>query len=226
MTQPNIKILHEDSNHVYISWNFMYFSPPPTVDFKTGKYNLPHNQIKMSFNSLAYYPSMSKLDKLKRSSLESEYGIRSDHFKNIYKNLKRNKEFFLDLRDIAASIPNIGIKITKEDKEATPHYVIPINNFNNVYNVVVIYTNNDKIPLILSATNHNSVTFMSDVNTEKQKINVFSNINERFCLDINKKIYLAYLVLDYESLFYLCTKYIPCLSLIPKQTVTKSFQIH
>jgi len=88
----------------------MYLSPPPTINFKTGEYVLPHNQIKMSFNSLIYYPSMSKLDKIKRSSLTSECGIRSDNFKTMYKDLNRNKENFLDLRDIAASIPNIGIK--------------------------------------------------------------------------------------------------------------------
>lgn len=226
MTQPDIKTLHKDTKHVYISWNFMYLSPPPTVDYKTCRYTLPHNKIKMSFNSLTNYPSMTKLDKIKRSNLESELGIRSDQFKNVYKELKRNKEFFLDLRDMANSIPNIGIKITKEDKDNTPHYVIPINKFNNVYNVVVMYTNNDKIPLILSATNHNSITFMSNIDVEKKRLNIFGNVHERFCIDINQKLCLTYLVLDYETLFYLCTKYIPCLSLVLKPTPTRSFQIH
>jgi len=54
--------------------------------------------------------------------------------------------------------------------------------------VVVIYVNNDKIPLILSATTHNSITFMSNINTSKRKLNLFNSINNRFCLDINKKL--------------------------------------
>lgn len=228
MAQPNINVLHEDTEHIYISWNFMYFSPPPTVNFKTGKYTLPHNQIKMAFNSLISYPVITKLDKIKRSSLDSELGIRSDHFKNIYNDLKRNKTLFLDLKEIANSIPNIGIKITKEDKESTPHYIIPINKFNNVYNVVVMYVNNYKIPMILSAMNHTSITFISNIDAAKKKINVFGNIQERICL--NKKLCLAYLVLDFETLFYLCTKYVPCVSLILKPNFgsnpIKNFQIH
>lgn len=216
MTTPDINILKNDKTHTYISWNFMYFSPPPTVNYINGKYTLPHNEIKMVFNSLTYYPAISKITKIKLSSLDSELGIRSDHFKDIYKDKKINKELFLNLRDIANSIPNIGLKITKGDKDNTPHFIIPINKFNNVYSIVVIYTNNDKIPKILGNTNHNVVTLMCNIDVGKRRINLFNNVSEKLCLDQKQKIQLAYLTLDYETLFYLCTKYMPCLDLIPK----------
>ena len=47
----------------------------------------------MLFNSLIQYPDLSRLDKVKLSDLDTELGIRSDHFKEIYKNKKKNKEF-------------------------------------------------------------------------------------------------------------------------------------
>ena len=235
MTNPDINILREDINNVYISWNYFYFSPPTTVNYRTGNYELPNTSIKMCFNSLTHYPSMTKLDKIKRSSLDSELGIRSDHFKHIYVDLKRNKNTFLDLKEIANSIPNIGFKIDKKDRETTPRFIIPINKHNNIYNVVVIYANNDKIPRILSKTNHNVITFMSRIDNRKNKINIFNDIHEQFCLDQTNKIYLAYLTLDYATLFYLCTKYIPCLDLIIKKNntdiefktgITKTFRNH
>ena len=226
MTQPNINTLKKDTKHVYISWNIMYLVLPPTINFKTGNYNLPHNDIKMLFNSLIQYPDLSRLDKVKLSDLDTELGIRSDHFKEIYKNKKKNKEFFLDLRTIASSIPNIGVKITKEDKDETPYFIIPINKFNNVYNVIVVYANNDKIPTILSATQRKSVNFMSTIDKSKKRINIFTNVSKHFCLDQNLKIRLTYLTLDYETLFYLCTKYIPCVNLMPKQKFIGNFQTH
>ena len=92
-----------------------------------------------------------------------------------------------------------------------------------------MYVNNDKIPMILSATNHTSITFISNIDAAKKKINVFGNIREGICLNINNKLCLAYLVLDFETLFYLCTKYIPCLSIIIKPNFgsnpIKNFQI-
>jgi hypothetical protein len=169
MVDIDINTIKLDTKYIYISWNFIYYSTPPTVNYKTGKYEVPHNNINMSFNSLTHYPAIAKLDKIKLSSLDSELGIRSDHFKNIFKEKKQNKEFFLDLRDIANSIPDCNINITKDDKDNTPYFVIPINKFNNVYNVVIMYTNNDKIPIILGHTNHTSITLMSSIDITKKK---------------------------------------------------------
>lgn len=226
MTTPDVNTLKKDNKHVYISWNYVYLSPPPTINYKTGKYQLPHNNVNMSFNSLIHYPSIARLDKIKRSSLESEGGIRSDHFKNYYTNLKKNKEFFMDIREIANSIPNLGVKITKDDKDKTPHFIIPVNKFHNVYNVIVLYTNNDKIPMILSKTDNHSITFMSNIDKSKKRINIFKDVNKQFCLNQNKQLSLAHLIIDYETIFYLCTKYVPCLDLIHSKIITKNFQIH
>ena len=215
MKFPSIDEITSDSNNIYINWNFFYLELPPTINFKKKTYQIPHNDTKFIFNALLYYPNISCLDKMSQSSLEKyikDDEIHSDEFKNIYKSKKLNKNFFTDLKNYS----NKKIKISKEEKENTIHFIVTLSREKNVYSIAVFYTNNEKIPKILSVTQFVSSRFMSSINLEKKFMNIFNKVDKGLSKDYKNKLKLPYLDLSHRKLYKACTKFVPCLEIIKK----------
>lgn len=217
MEQPSFENIKNDKKHIYIKWDYFYLSIPDTINFKKLEYNKCNDNLLYIFNSIIYYPNLSNIEKIRKTDIkkyldDNDSFIHSDYFKEIYKDKKLNKNFFLDLRNFSNKI-----KINKLDKD-TIHYIVPYyQSANNFYSIAVIYVNNNKIPNILKVTEHfccNFMTKITEINNKFKKINIFNSIEYKLSNNINYIIDSKYSNFSFLNLLSICYKFVPCLSIL------------
>lgn len=196
-------------NSFKIEWLYFYHVLPQTVNLEDNSYLLFNKNTENIYQLLIHYPCLRNKNTIKYDDYKidrNELSLLSiNTIYDIFKNKKKNKNLFLDLKNLMNEDNRKEyIKISRDEKKKTIFKCVPLKYISeeNKYIIAIICYNNNKIPQILSITKNIKYQFLTKLrltlknydktNIDKTDIdtkrcNIFKNINFRMS---NKEIFI------------------------------------